>query len=210
MIHQLHQLFNGLPRYAFPFEHELPGFPLNGIYVCFEKGERYGPFDRIVRVGTHTGLNQLPGRLQQHYLKANKDRCIFRKNIGRCILAMENPAYLEVWNKDFTPAESRSTQIQMVDREFENDLEQRVSEYIRQNISFTLFRVDEKKDRLFLEKKLIATLAQAGELAPSLQWLGNHSPKQKIRESGLWQVNGLRGEPLREDELGELKRIIEV
>ena len=40
--------------------------------------------DRIVRIGTHTGENQLRSRLMQHFVKENKNRSIFRKNIGRC------------------------------------------------------------------------------------------------------------------------------
>ena len=77
----LHELFNNLPKLEFPFNEE--HIPMNGIYVLFEKGEFAHNTNRIVRVGTHTGKNQLRSRLIQHFLNENKDRSIFRKNIGR-------------------------------------------------------------------------------------------------------------------------------
>ena len=77
----LHQFVNGLKRVTFPFDISL--LPRNGIYILFEHGEQAHMGDRIVRIGTHTGDNQLRSRIQQHYIKENKDRSIFRKNIGR-------------------------------------------------------------------------------------------------------------------------------
>ena len=78
---KLHKLFNNMKIYSFPFNEEL--IPKNGIYILFEKGEKGHNTNRIVRVGTHTGINQLRSRLKQHFLNENKDRSIFRKNIGR-------------------------------------------------------------------------------------------------------------------------------
>jgi hypothetical protein len=37
--------------------------------------------------------------------------------------------------------------------------------------------------------------------APPKGWLGNHSPEKKIRESGLWQVKGLWGTPLDDEDI---------
>ncbi len=73
---QLHRLFNSLPRQRFPFDTRQ--IPDNGIYIMFEDGESAHGVDRIVRVGTHTGANQLPSRLKQHFGQENKDRSIFR------------------------------------------------------------------------------------------------------------------------------------
>ena len=39
-----------------------------------------------MNICTHTGKNQLISRLKQHFTNMNKDRSIFRKNIGRCLL----------------------------------------------------------------------------------------------------------------------------
>ena len=91
----LHQRLSELRRYSFPFEESC--LPMNGVYILFEKGEQAHGVDRIVRVGTHTGESQLISRLNQHFVKENKDRSIFRKNIGRSYLKMKNDPYLEKW-----------------------------------------------------------------------------------------------------------------
>ena len=97
---ELHVLFNRHERFEFPFDKS--EIPKNGIYVLFEAGEKAHGGDRIVRVGTHTGENQLRSRLKQHYVIANKDRSIFRKNIGRAILNREDDPFLRQWNWDLT------------------------------------------------------------------------------------------------------------
>ncbi len=65
---ELHRLFNNLKRVTYPFENQLTLMPGNGIYVKFEKGERFGDFDRIVRVGTDTGENNLRMMLTTFFL----------------------------------------------------------------------------------------------------------------------------------------------
>jgi hypothetical protein len=57
----VHRLFNGMKRFRFPFSSG--EIPENGIYVLFERGEVGHSGDRIVRVGTHTGVGQLRSRL---------------------------------------------------------------------------------------------------------------------------------------------------
>src|SRR3990172_11224900 len=94
----LHYLFNSERRFRFPFDNEINRIPRNGIYVIFEIGEQYKDWDRIVRVGTHTGNNHLRSRLKQHFIKENKNRSIFRKNIGRCLLNKDNNPYLSNWD----------------------------------------------------------------------------------------------------------------
>jgi hypothetical protein len=80
----LHALARGLPRFEFP----PPERPVtaNGVYLVFERGELAHGGDRIVRVGSHTGHGNLLARLREHATQ-NKDRSIFRKNIGRALLA---------------------------------------------------------------------------------------------------------------------------
>lgn len=78
---ELHALVQRGARHTFPFEAR--GLPSNGIYVLFELGEECHGGNRIVRVGTHRGQGQLPSRILQHFVAENKDRSIFRKNIGR-------------------------------------------------------------------------------------------------------------------------------
>lgn len=97
---RLHSLFNRPPRQRFPFGEE--AIPRNGIYVLFENGEHVHGADRIVRVGTHTGANQLRSRLKHHFVNENKDRSIFRKNIRRAILQREKDPFLEQWSLDYS------------------------------------------------------------------------------------------------------------
>src|SRR5678815_2344808 len=99
---ELHRIFNKQKRFSFPFDKVIDDIPLNGIYIIFENGEKYKNLDRIVRVGTHTGNNQLRSRLNQHFVKENKNRSIFRKNIGRCLLNKEGSDYLPLWALDIT------------------------------------------------------------------------------------------------------------
>ena len=98
--HDIHQLFNAMQRFSFPFnDNEIPN---NGIYILFEKREVGHSGDRVVRVGTHTGINQLRSRLKQHFVNEKKDRSIFRKNIGRAILTQDNDPFIEQWEWDLT------------------------------------------------------------------------------------------------------------
>ena len=208
---RLHQLFNQQKRISFPFQEKKDEIPSNGIYIIFEKGETFHNMDRIIRVGTHTGDNQLFSRLNQHFLKENKNRSIFRKNIGRSLLHKENNPYSKEWEYDTTSREGKEKYAKLLNLEFEKKLENQISTYIHENLSFVVFEVKTKEDRLFWEEKIIATLSKAakqGEIKPSDKWLGNFSPIEKIRNSGLWLVQGLDKEGLTEDEFEKLKKLI--
>jgi hypothetical protein len=202
---EVHKLFNAQKRYHFPFAGFKSEIYSNGIYIIFEAGEKYENLDRIVRVGTHTGPNQLFSRLNQHFLIENKNRSIFRKNIGRCILNKDNHPYLPFWELDITSKQEKENNLRKINIEFERKLEKQISNYIQGNLSFCIFKVDEKSDRLSWESKIVSTLAKARDIKPSKQWLGNYSPKEKIKASGLWQVNELYKESLNEFEFRELR-----
>jgi hypothetical protein len=75
--------------------------------MCFLKTVNWRMGSRIVRIGTHTGANQLCSRLKQHFLNEMKDRSIFRKNIGRCLLKQANDPFLEFWELDLTSHAAR-------------------------------------------------------------------------------------------------------
>ncbi len=204
----LHRLFNGFSRQRFPFDEKT--IPCDGIYILFENGEHAHGADRIVRVGTHTGAKQLRSRLKQHFVNENKDRSIFRKNIGRALLQKASDPFLEQWEWDLTTREAKERLLPLLDIEKQRSIEQAVSEYIQQNLSFMAFRVDSKEERLEWERKIISTLSWCKECRSSLNWLGMHSPKQKIRRSGLWLVNELYKEPLSREELENLESIVGV
>jgi len=208
IVLELHQMFNEQKRYYFPFEHFINEIPKNGIYIIFEKGEKYKTLDRIVRVGTHTGNNQLRSRLNQHFIKENKNRSIFRKNIGRCFLNKESNPYLSLWELDITSRAEKEKNLKLLDLDFEKKMEKSISNYVQSNLSFCVFQIDTKDDRLFWESKIVSTLAKATDIKSSKNWLGNQSTKDKIKVSGLWQVNELYNDSLTELEFDQLKNII--
>lgn len=204
---QVHHLFRNLTRHKFPFkENEIPQ---NGIYILFEKGEKAHGGDRIVRIGTHTGKDQLRSRLKQHFIFENKDRSIFRKNIGRALLSKTHDPFLNQWEIDLTPRLNREKYSCKIDKSKLAEMEQLVTEYMQNNFSFTVFEIPEKENRLTLESKLISTVSLCRICGPSDGWLGLNSPKPKIRGSGLWLVNELYKEPLALSDLNNLNEMLE-
>lgn len=195
----IHTYCHDLPRYTFPFDSA--SIPKNGIYVLFERNEIGHGVDRIVRVGTHTGIDQLAPRLKQHFLSKNKDRSIFRKNIGRAFLYKENDTFLTQWNLDLTTKKMREKHAEKIDMEYQNLIEDKVSSYIQNNFTFAVIPVDNKVDRLLFESKLISSISLCKDCRPSTNWIGSKSPKTKIVESGLWQVNELYKVGLTDSEL---------
>lgn len=206
MKSELHQLFNNLERFNYPFENNINSIPKNGIYIKFEKGENFNGLDRIVRIGTDTGENNLHKRLIEHFITENKNRSIFRKNIGRALLNKDKNPYLKYWELDTTSKADKAKYLKLLDLNFEIKLEKEISNYIKSNFSFCVFQVDTKEKRLFWESKLISTLAFSTK--PSENWLGNFSPKSRIKESGLWQIQGLTKAKLTKNEFEELKKLI--
>lgn len=204
----LHHWFNAMGRHRFPFDENQ--IPLDGIYILFEKGEFAHNGDRIVRVGTHTGEGQLQSRLKQHFISENKDRSIFRKNIGRCLLNKEGDPFLNYWEIDLTTRNAKDKHAAAIDLDRQAVVESKVTKCIQENFSFVVFEVKEKERRLGLESKIISTVSLCDECLPSNNWLGLSSPKQKIRDSGLWLVNELYKEPLSDSDMGWLNKLIQL
>ena len=205
MCGKLHHLFNNMKEINFPFNEK--EIPLNGIYIVFEKGEKGHGLNRIVRIGTHTGENQLRSRLIQHFVNENKDRSIFRKNIGRALLNKAKDSYLEMWELDLTTREAKDKFSSSINAEKQKQIEKEVSKYIQDNFSFVVISIEDKDKRLELESKIISTISLCKECKASSSWLGNFSPKEKIRKSGLWLVNELGKKGLSEQDFEELKEI---
>ncbi len=203
---KLHKLLDNVEKHCFPFDENK--IPLNGIYILFERGEIAHMGKRIVRIGTHKGINQLRSRLKEHFLKENKDRSIFRKNIGRAILKKDNNPFLKYWELDLTTKESKNKYLKFIDINKQNTIEKLVSKYIRENFSFGVIKINDKNERLKFESKLISTVSLCNECNPSNKWLGNFSTKEKIRKSGLWLVNELYKTPLSREDLGIVSNIL--
>src|SRR3972149_3934724 len=156
ICNRVHGLFNEMRRFSFPFDENK--IPKNGIYVLFERGEKSHNADRIVRIGTHTGSNQLKSRLFQHFVNENKDRSIFRKNIGRALLNKRKDPYLDKWELDLTTKKAKDEFGGLIDDKKQMQIEKAVTEYLQDNFSFVVFKVDDKKQRLQLESKIISTV----------------------------------------------------
>lgn len=202
----LHNLVCSLKRYHSPFGDST--IPEDGIYVLFEKGEIGQGAERIVRIGTHTGEGQLRSRLRQHFLNENKDRSIFRKNIGRAILKKANDPFLEQWELDLTTRRNKAKYSHKIDLDRQKEIESKVSQYIQKNFSFSVFHINDKTKRMKIESKLISTVSLCNDCKPSSEWLGNYSPKTKICESGLWLINELYKTPLTAEELRQIEKQI--
>jgi hypothetical protein len=87
---RLHELLHRQSRHKFP-----PPFidlPLNGVYFIFERGQTaHDGKDRIVRIGSHRGWNNLVPRLWQHITPHG--RSSFRWDVGEAILNAQLPGF---------------------------------------------------------------------------------------------------------------------
>jgi hypothetical protein len=199
----LHDALSRLPRLK---REDLSKVPLNGVYVLFEKGERGHGVDRIVRIGTHRGQNNLAPRIREHLYTPNKDRSIFRKHVGRCLLARAEDTFLAQWEIDLTTKASREMNVQNIDRFRLQEVENEVTRYIIDNFSFAALSFDEQSERLHVENCLLSTIFHCQDCGPSDNWLGKSHPKSAIiRNSGLWNVQGLTGKVL---SVGEARQIV--
>ncbi|KPJ53294.1 hypothetical protein AMJ39_05150 [candidate division TA06 bacterium DG_24] len=200
---RVYTLVESLPRY----NHETPAshFPTNGVYLFFERGEvvqRRGKIlHRIVRVGTHKKDGKLRDRIHQHFgtarpLGGNKNASVFRKHLGGALLAKLNPEdpRLDRWLTHMSPTFP--------------EVEKMVSLQLRFNFAFTCIRVNRTKERLALERSLIALLAQHPLGEPSTRWLGRYATIDAIRGSGLWNTQHLSAAPLSAEELTRLEQLI--
>lgn len=201
LCNELHLLCSKLPIYKYEFN--LSDLPKNGIYIVFEKGEKAHGVDRIVRIGTHTGQDNLPVRLKEHFYNENKNRSIFRKNIGRAFL--KDDEYLDIWNMDFIPKKNREQYSEKINSKKQTEIEKQVSNYIRDNISFVIIPIENIEQRLEFESKIISTVSLCKECFSSKKWLGLSSPENNIRISGLWQKQHLFKTPLNEKDFKILK-----
>lgn len=177
---KIHKELNALPRYTYLGNGEFFGVipEGGGVYIIFERGEKYGCYDRITRVGK--AEKSLLSRLEQHFLREDKDHSIFRKHVGRALLNKKGLP-LDNWNKKGVT---------------DSDTEKKVSEYLKENATFCVIPLEDKNEICILEKTLIGILAASnlsylaanGKAIQSGDWLGNYSVSQKIKTSGLWNV----------------------
>lgn len=207
LCHRLHKAVSKLKKYGFPFDEK--EIPKNGVDILFQKGERAHGTQRIVRVGAHNGADNLFPRLKEHFLVENKDRSIFRKNIGRAILSKNSDPFLKYWEIDLTTKAARRKHASSIDLKYQQKIEDQVSVYIQKNFFFVIVPIQEKDDRQFLKSKIISTVSWCEECKPSKTWLGTHSPKSKIRKSGMWLGQHLWKNPFTDGELLDFEKLVD-
>jgi hypothetical protein len=125
-------------------------------------------------------------------------------------LNRDNDPFLVQWEKDLTSRKSRVSNLPDIDLEKQKEVEKKVTRYIQESFSFVVFPLDLKESRLELESKMISTVSLCDECVPSKNWLGRFSPREKIKESGLWLVNELYKTPMSSKDIWDLRHSISV
>lgn len=203
----IHEFFNSEKRYSFPYDrkHLKEITDSNGLYVLFENGEKHNGLDRIVRIGSHDGNNNLIKRIGHHFMKNNHRGSVFRKHVGRCFLNVEENQYLEHWNRPFKSRLEKEVHGKFVNLEYEKNYEEMVSSHIHDKLSFVLIpKIYDKLQRDRIEEGLISSLNQSNQKTSSENWLGNYHPDNRIRNSKLWNIEYLKHQPLDKNEFREL------
>lgn len=186
----LHELFNSLNSYSFPIDTSL--LPKNGIYILFEKGEKYNQWNRIVRIGSHRGNNRFKARIKDHFDEEKQRNSVFRKHLGRCFLNKKQDSYLENWDLPFKKKEDIEKYKGKVNLDYELKYEKLITDYIRKNFSFVVIpNMQSTSQRLNLEAYLIGTIAQETISSASENWLGKYHPDPKINQGKLWNIQHL-------------------
>lgn len=207
MIEDVYDLIKRLPHLDYQMYLASQALlPKDGLYLFFERGEVVVRNDiathRIVRVGINTGNGGFRKRLRNHYghvrsLHGHKDKSAFRWHVGGALLNREN-------SQGPTPEDwlTRGKSFPYI--------EERVSQLLRMNFTFTFIEMDELKDRISLESGLIALLAQCPLTEPSLTWLGRYALCDEIKRSGLWNVDHVDGPPLKYEGFRLLGNLVKV
>ena len=183
-------------------------FPDRGLYFFFAPWSdletdpaRRWHLTRIGTVGVARGsTNTLWKRLRQHrgnkngkYAGGGNHRgSIFRQHVGRAYIARdESEDEYPYWGQPSGVEELPDT---TTIREQEHLLEQRVSTYISQ-LPFLYLNIPGEarpgNDRADAEMNTIAMTAHARRTNPNLHdadWLGRHSPRPEISQTGLWNI----------------------
>ena len=193
MYQELHSWANSIERFYFS-RIEAVSEVKNGIYLCFELGEKMQGLDRIVRVGSHPSNGRFYKRIIDHFLKKHRSS-IMRKHIGRCFLHQNGDNYLKVWDYSNSQVKKGSPLRNELKEDKEKMIEDKVSDHL-ESFSFVVIpELDNDSYRLELEAKLISTLNKEG-LGCSDTWLGLSHPNEKIVKSGLWNIQHLDNELL--------------
>ena len=173
-------------------------WPNSGVYIFFEPGEsRTNISDpRIVRVGTH-GVSRGSKTTLWNRLRTHRGTCeglgnhrssIFRLHVGSALSARTPTVKITSWGV----GQTADAEI----RKGEQDLERKVSAHIGA-MSILWLAIEDlaspSSDRAFIERNLIGLLVgnTGPSDPPSKKWLGRFSHHDRIRFSGLWNLDFL-------------------
>lgn len=172
-------------------------WPDRGVYFFLDPGQSRanGRSPRIVRVGTHAltenAKSKLWGRLRAHRGsvdgRGNHRGSIFRLHVGAALLERDGR------KEDFSTwgvGQSASRAV----RDSEVAHERRVSDYLGKLPVLWVAVPDPpgpESARGYIERNAIALLSNRLHPIdpPNDYWLGAHSRRHEIRESGLWNLN---------------------
>lgn len=88
------------------------------------------------------------------------------------------------------------------------EIEAQVSQHLLEHFTYLCFAVPEMNERLYLEGRMIAQLAQHPIAAPSAHWLGHHANDEKIGHVGMWNIDHITGAPLADPDLDRIGVLI--
>ena len=183
--------------------HSRMDWPKRGVCFFFEHGESQthsGDGQRVVFVGTHAVTRgskaSLWNRLSTHRgptkTGGGNDRgSIFRLLVGEALAECDPECRVDTWGKGSSAlADVRAT---------ESELEQMVSRVIGE-MPFLWLEVDDEPGseslRDYVKRNAVALLSGYNGVPvdpPSGGWLGNHSSREKVRRSGLWNQEHVGG-----------------
>jgi hypothetical protein len=177
-------------------------WPRRGVAFFFEKTEQRpdtGGGPRVVRVGTHAlkaGLNTSLWERLAADQNGQHRQSPFRTLVGLGLRDLMGNTEPQSWGRGadaIAAARERKLPVAAVERQ-EATLESAVSLYIGQ-MPFVFIDVPDEPGpsslRAFIEKNSIALLsnyARSPVDAPSAAWLGRRCGREKVPQSGLWNL----------------------
>ena len=173
-------------------------WPARGVYFFLDDQEQRSDSNdvpRVVRVGTHalttTSRTTVGNRLSQHRGSerspgGNHRGSIFRLLVGEALVTRDGIDCATWGRGNNAPREVRQS---------ERPIEAQVSSYIG-GLPFLWLTIDDPPGpnslRGHIERNAIALLSNRQRTAldaPGAGWLGSHSSRSKVQESGLWNQN---------------------
>lgn len=102
--------------------------------------------------------------------------------------------YIQIWKIDFTSRGNIELLGYKRNIDKERSIESTIKKILKDKFFYQFILTEHQIERVGshgLESSLIGTVAGGKNCRPPNKWLGNHSPKKQIRESGLWLVQHL-------------------